>query len=267
MRLPRPRIVARQPYESRKGSMNLNRVSHPALSAVRPWTRFCRTTPVLLVVAVHPLWSQSAVWQPQGATTGNIYYNGGNVGIGSNVPASKLDVTGGNLRLSRPGDNFGYVFQNAGGGISLNIGYMTNNDSAWFTGLPILTMLYTGNVGIGTTNPQYKLAVEGAIGARDIIVTNTPWSDYVFRPGYRLRPLSEVASYISKHGHLPEIPSEAEVKEKGVSVADVQAKLLAKIEELTLHLIQQEKDNRELRDRLTRLETQAGPCRSPASVQ
>ena len=83
-------------------------------------------------------------------------------------------------------------------------------------------------MGIGTTNPgNYKLAVEGAIGARDIIVTNTPWSDYVFRPGYRLRPLSEVASFIRQHGHLPEIPSEAEVKEKGVSVAEVQAKLLA----------------------------------------
>ena len=113
-----------------------------------------------------------------------------------------------------------------------------------------------GNLGIGTTNlSTYKLAVEGNIGARDIIVTNTPWSDYVFKPGYRLRPLSEVASFIRQHGRLPEIPSEAEVKEKGVTVADIQAKLLAKIEELTLHLIQQEKDNRKLRERLTRLET------------
>jgi hypothetical protein len=87
----------------------------------------------------------------------------------------------------------------------------------------------------------------------------------VFRPGYRLRPLSEVASFIRQHGHLPGIPSAAEVKEKGVSVADVQAKLLAKIEELTLHLIQQETDNRELSDRLTRLETQTGSGSSPVA--
>jgi hypothetical protein len=80
----------------------------------------------------------------------------------------------------------------------------------------------TGNVGIGTTVPQYKLAVNGTIGTKDVIVTNTGWSDYVFRPGYRLRPLSEVNAYIQAHHHLPDIPSEAEVKAQGVSVGEMQ---------------------------------------------
>lgn len=110
----------------------------------------------------------------------------------------------------------------------------------------------SGNVGIGTTNPQYKLAVNGNIGAQDIIVTNTGWSDYVFKPGYRLRPLTEVNQFIQANGHLPDIPTEAEVKEKGVSLGEMQAKLLAKVEELTLHMIQQEKENRELRENLTK---------------
>jgi hypothetical protein len=125
-------------------------------------------------------------------------------------------------------------------------------DGSWSN---VLTMTTGGNLGIGTTNPgSYKLAVEGTIGARDVMVTNTVWSDYVFRPGYRLRPLSEVSQYIQANGHLPEIPTEAEVKEKGVSLGVMQTKLLAKVEELTLHLIQQEKENKDLRERLSQLE-------------
>jgi hypothetical protein len=63
-----------------------------------------------------------------------------------------------------------------------------------------------GNVGIGTTNPQYKLAVNGNMGAQDIIITNVGWSDYVFRPSYRLRPLSEVSQYIQTNGHSAGYP-------------------------------------------------------------
>jgi hypothetical protein len=103
--------------------------------------------------------------------------------------------------------------------------------------------------------------VNGTIGAKDVIVTNTGWSDYVFRSGYRLRPLSEVNAYIQANHHLPDIPSEAEVKEKGVSVGEMQTKLLAKIEEITLHMIQAddrnnrlEQQNRELQERIARLE-------------
>jgi hypothetical protein len=74
-------------------------------------------------------------------------------------------------------------------------------------------------------------------------------------------PLSEVSSYIEEHHHLPGIPSESEVEKKGVSLGDMQVKLLAKIEELTLHMIQAEekterleKQNRELQERVSRFE-------------
>jgi hypothetical protein len=113
-------------------------------------------------------------------------------------------------------------------------------------GLPRLFFRWNGNVGIGTASPQYLFSVNGTIGTKDVIVTNTGWSDYVFLPGYRLRPLSEVNAYIHANHHLPDIPTEAEVKEKGVSVGEMQAKLLAKVEELTLHMIQMEERNERL---------------------
>jgi hypothetical protein len=129
-------------------------------------------------------------------------------------------------------------------------------------------------VGIGTTNPPYLLSVKGTVGAEEFIVTNTGWSDYVFRPGYRLRPLSEVGAYIRANHHLPGIPSEAEVKEKGVSVGEMQSKLLAKVEELTLHMIQAEErnnrleqQNEELRDRIGRLEKGATTSPAPTTAK
>lgn len=110
-----------------------------------------------------------------------------------------------------------------------------------------------GNIGVGTTKPQSKLAVNGTITTKEVIVTNTGWSDYVFGPDYRLPPLSEVNAYIQAHRHLPDIPSEVDVKKKGVSVGDMQAKLLAKVEELTLYMIGLEERNARLQDRYEKL--------------
>ena len=110
-----------------------------------------------------------------------------------------------------------------------------------------------GNVGIGTrlaANPNgYKLAVNGTIGAKAVKVetSSTTWADYVFLPSYRLRPLAEVESYIQAHSHLPEVPSAAEVEKNGHNLGEMDATLLKKIEELTLYLIEQNKQLQELK--------------------
>ena len=107
------------------------------------------------------------------------------------------------------------------------------------------TML-DNRLGIGTSNPQYTLDVNGSIRAKEILVETTG-ADFVFADNYRLRPLSEVEAFITENKHLPEIQSAQEMQEKGVSVSELQTKLLQKIEELTLYLIQQEQTIQELR--------------------
>lgn len=96
-----------------------------------------------------------------------------------------------------------------------------------------------GNVGIGTTNPSHLLSVNGAVKAREITVTDLNWADFVFYPGYDLMPLSELAQFIKEQGHLPAIPTAAEVEKEGVELGSMQALLLQKIEELTLYVIEQ----------------------------
>lgn len=100
-----------------------------------------------------------------------------------------------------------------------------------------------GNVGIGTTNPQSELAVNGRISAKEIACQPKGWADKVFKDSYNLKSLKELESYINEYQHLPDIPSESEVLKNGINLGEMQAKLLQKIEELTLYMIELEKKN------------------------
>jgi len=107
----------------------------------------------------------------------------------------------------------------------------------------------SGNVGIGTMNPTDLLSVNGKIKAREYEATLTGWSDYVFKDDYELMSLSELEEFINTHDHLPGIPSEKEVLENGVELGEMNAKLLAKIEELTLYVIQLQKELNEMKQK------------------
>jgi hypothetical protein len=117
-------------------------------------------------------------------------------------------------------------------------------------GTPRMVITSTGNVGIGTTAPQAKLAVNGEIFSTRIKVTQTGWPDFVFKPDYKLPSLAELESYIKINQHLPDVPSAAEVTKNGLDLGDMNKVLLQKIEELTLHMIEQSKRNIELEERM-----------------
>lgn len=106
---------------------------------------------------------------------------------------------------------------------------------------PSMVIANNKNVGIGVENPTYKLAVDGTIGARRVKVTQEQWADYVFHPDYKLPSLTTVEQFINDNKHLPDIPSEKEVKEKGIDLGEINKLYLQKIEELTLYIIDLQK--------------------------
>jgi hypothetical protein len=106
----------------------------------------------------------------------------------------------------------------------------------------------SGNVGIGATNTNgYKFAVNGDAVANSMTVKLYPWADYVFEKGYSLMPLADLKTYINKNHHLPEIPSAAEVEKNGLNLGEINKLLTKKIEELTLYLIEKDKEIKDLK--------------------
>lgn len=202
----------------------------------------------------------------------------GNVGIGTINPLAKLEVSNGNILVRNSAnvdnessimiaqsinvgsiDTFGTsirtITQSAGNNtygmqFFTNESYMTNQTEK-------MRILGNGNVGIGETNPTNKLDVKGTIHSQEVKVDMKDWSDFVFKKEYNLPTLQEVEKHINEKGHLENIPNEEEVLKNGINLGEMNAKLLQKIEELTLYVIEQnkrldkvEKENADLKSQI-----------------
>jgi len=115
------------------------------------------------------------------------------------------------------------------------------------SGWGLIMNVNTGNVGIGTLNPTTKLAVNGDIRTKEVVVESNNWPDYVFDEKHTLISLDEVEKFIQQHKHLPNMPSAKEVEEKGLHLGDVQKRMMEKIEELTLYVIELKKEIAQLK--------------------
>ena len=124
-------------------------------------------------------------------------------------------------------------------------------------GTSLAPLLLEGRVGINALNENedYALAVNGGILTDEIMIREVEnWYDHVLGEGYKLLPLKELQDFIAKNGHLPEVLSEKEVREKGYNIAEMQGVLLKKIEELTLYTLEQQKCIDRLEQKIQELE-------------
>ena len=212
---------------------------------------------------------------------------GGRLGVGGTPPFTTLTVNG-SIGFSSVADPAMYVY--AAGSSNpqkplivhspafpgWGLYYIDEGDrfemkSSASDSTPSLVVDLDGNwVAIGSLEgkPGYELSVRGQVVCMDLLIENPPtWSDHVFDDGYPLRPLEEVEAHIRENKHLPGVPSAAEVSRDGILLGEMQSKLLEKIEELTLHLIDQNKRLRAQDERIHDLESRLAelPDSAPAA--
>lgn len=215
------------------------------------------------------------------------FNNAGKIGIGTSAPNSSLHLlgTGGastyitldktssdtenGLNFCLAGSAKFYLYSDNGSN-ALKIqatGLAEEDDNSPRMQFPLsnknIYMVQSGgNVGIGTTEPDAKLAVAGNIHTQEVKVDLNNWHDYVFEENYDLPSLSEIEKFVKENKHLPEVPTEKEVQANGINIGEMSGVLLKKIEELTLYVIELNKTNEQLTEQVETLKQEVNELKS-----
>jgi len=222
-----------------------------------------------------------AQWQNNNS---NIYYNGGNVGIGTNSPPDPLTIN-----TSTPGDwltsskgklyvgdgvgswwimggkgNNGFGYNNIASNSYLTdnwyrrentketwimSNYITNNNSGYFRIFhadPQSTSSISNLRTFFSIDSYGNTKIDGSLAVKELKVKSNVWADYVFSDNYKLQSLASLEDYIKTNKHLPNIPSSEEVSRNNISVSEMLKLQMEKIEELTLYIIQKDKEVKDL---------------------
>ena len=187
----------------------------------------------------------------------------GKVGIGTTAPQALLHINSSQvyprylIQSTNPNGKPGYTINEINGNEGWTWHYdMPGGFTGFFKGGFGNTMVISnsGNVGIGTEIPTSKLTVAGDIHSRKVKVTISAGADFVFEDDYDLKKLDDLQKFIQQHKHLPEIPSAKEMVSNGVELGEMNIKLLQKIEELTLYILEQNRKIEKLELRLSNIE-------------
>lgn len=201
---------------------------------------------IIFSVGISKVYAVSGQWSSNG---NKIFYNDGDVGIGADYLNGKLGIRQGQgvpwITLRQPNYDSEYYLHNSGSGARLEFATKdgTNGQIHW----QVFQIQRNGDIFMGYNNDPVDVYLNGSLRTKQIIVTNNGWADYVFEPDYKLKTISELESYVKENKHLPNVPSAKEVEQNGLSVADMQTKQMEKIEELTLYVIDLQKQVEELR--------------------
>jgi hypothetical protein len=181
----------------------------------------------------------------------NAYFSvntDGNVGIGTDEPVAKLEVKGilsdFNYLIGLE-QGYGIFSDNIGNGIGgeTRLWFNTPNNGSIVFG-PRSSENNLNNIRFRAQKSRFEgnLEVVGSATVCQIVVEPIGWCDYVFEDDYELMELSDLELFVKSNKHLPDVPSEAEIFESGIDVAEMNMMLLEKVEELTLYIIQLQKE-------------------------